>query len=308
MTSSAERFARVRALREGGHVRVIAPSSPFDRALFDEGVRRLRARYVVSYDEALFEKDGFLAGTDARRLAELRAALADPSVDAIVAARGGHGATRILAGLDVDTVRAAGKLLVGFSDVTALHAVWQRAGLRSIHGSMVAALGRLPEARVARWMRAVEGDEPFSSHAARWTAGSARVVGPLVGGNLAVLCALLGTPYFPPVDGGVLLLEDVGEAPYRLDRMLTSLRLAGVLDRVAGVVVGDFTDCAPRADGRTADDVLRERLGSLGIPVVASVPVGHAEEENWEVALGGLVEIDPARGVVTFLQGAVAHT
>ncbi|MFO0685385.1 MAG: LD-carboxypeptidase [Sandaracinus sp.] len=306
MTDAAMRFAPVRGLREGGHLRVIAPSSPFDRAAFDRGLERLRARYEVSFDEGLFSTEGFLAGDDARRLEELHGALRDPRVDAIVCARGGYGAMRLLPALDLALVGSARKLLVGFSDVTALHAVWQHAGLRSLHGSMVAALGRLPDERVARWMRAVEGYVPIEGHAPSW-ATRGRVVAPLVGGNLAILAALSGTPFFPPVDGAILLLEDVGEAPYRVDRMLTTLRLSGALARCAGVLVGDFTRCEPQKDGRDVDAVLRDRLGDLEIPVLMRVPVGHADDESWEVALGGLVELDADRGLVTFLQSAVAR-
>lgn len=285
---------------------MIAPSSPFEREAFDRGVARLRARYTVTFDDDLFAREGFLAGDDARRLDELHDALRDESVDAIVCARGGYGAMRLLSSLDLDLVRRAGKLLVGFSDVTALHAVWQRAGLRSLHASMVAALGKLPEARVERWTRAVEGHVPFTGHDAPIrTLG--RVTAPLVGGNLAVVAALVGTPFEVPVDGCVLLLEDVGEAPYRVDRMLTTLRLAGVFARAAGVLLGDFTRCDPREDGRTVDAVLRDRLLDLAIPVVGPTPIGHDDAENWEVALGGLVDLDADRGVVTFLHSAVAR-
>lgn len=306
MTPEAtERFAPVRALRPGGHLRVIAPSSPFDRDAFERGVARLRERYVVTYDARVFERDAYLAGGDARRLDELHAALADDAVDAIACARGGYGAMRLLPSIDLELVARARKLLVGFSDVTALHAVWQRAGLRSLHASMIAALGKLPEERTRRWERAVEGYEPFRGHGAPLRT-SGRVVAPVVGGNLAVLAALLGTPHFPPVDGCVVLLEDVGEAPYRVDRMLTSLRLAGVFERAAGVLVGDFTRCEPRDDGRTVDAVLSDRLGDLPVPVVGPVPIGHSDAENWEIALGGRVELDADRGLVTFLQAAVA--
>ena len=303
--SEGDRFAPVRGLRAGGHLRVIAPSSPFDRETFDRGVARLRERYVVTYDEGLFDREGFLAGSDARRLAELHAALADPGVDAIACARGGYGAMRLLPSIDLELVRSSRKLLVGFSDITALHAVWQRAGLRSLHGSMISALGRSFEGRVERWTRAVEDHVPFTGQGgALRTRG--RVTAPLVGGNLAVLAALVGTPFATPVDGCVLLIEDVGEAPYRVDRMLTSLRLAGVLDRVAGVLVGDFTRCDPREDQRSVDEVLADRLGDLPVPVLGRVPIGHGDDENWEVALGGLVDLDADLGRVTFLQSAVA--
>jgi muramoyltetrapeptide carboxypeptidase len=299
------RFAPVPALHKGSHVRIIAPSGRFEREGFERMVGRLRERWVVSYDESLFDEDGYLAGSDARRLGELTAALADPEVDAIVAARGGYGAMRLLPGLSVPQIASAEKLLVGFSDITALHAQFQRAGLRSLHGSMIAALGRLPEARTERWMRVLEGELPFAPLTCGWRTRG-RVVAPLVGGNLAVLTALLGTPYFPPVDGAILLLEDVGEPPYKVDRMLTSLELAGVFERVLGVLIGDFTSCTTGKDGRTVDEVLARQLTRLGKPALVRAPIGHADEENWEVALGGLVDLDADRGIVTFLQGPVA--
>jgi muramoyltetrapeptide carboxypeptidase len=301
----SDRFAPARALHKGSHVRVVAPSSAFEREGFDRAIEKLRERWVVTYDESIFDTDGYLAGSDARRASELLRALEDPEVDAIVAARGGYGAMRLLPLLPIETIAASKKLLVGFSDVTALHALFQRAGLRSLHASMISALGRLPDARIERWMRALEGELPFAPHRCAWRT-SGRAVAPVVGGNLALLAALLGTPYFPPVDGAILLLEDVGEAPYKIDRLLTSLELAGVFDRVAGVLVGDFTRCTPGKDGRTVDEVITRQLSHLGLPALMRVPIGHEDEENWEVALGGLADLDADRGIVTFLQGAVA--
>jgi muramoyltetrapeptide carboxypeptidase len=298
------RFLAPPALGPGSHLRLIAPSGPFDQQAFLVAVERLRRSFTVTYSEAIFDRQAYLAGSDERRLAELRAALADPAIDAVVAARGGYGAMRLLPGLEVAEVARARKLLVGFSDITALHALWQRAGLRSLHASMIAALGRLPEERILRWSAALRGELRAEAIPGRWSTRG-KVVAPVVGGNLAVLCALLGTPYLPPLDGAILLLEDVGEAPYRIDRMLTSLLLSGVLERAAGVLLGDFTRCEPARDGRTVDEVLRERLGGLGLPVLCGIAVGHGDDENHEVPLGALAELDADRGCVTFLQGAV---
>jgi muramoyltetrapeptide carboxypeptidase len=284
---------------------VVAPASPFPRADFEAGVSRLRERYRVSWDEGIFARDGYLAGSDARRLAELRAALSDPDVDALVAARGGYGVTRLLDRLGAEEVAAAPKLLVGFSDLTALHALWARAGLRSLHGPMVAALGRAEPAWVERWIGAVEG-EPMAAATGLTALSPGVAEGPLVGGNLAVLAALCGTPHAPPLDGAILLLEDVGEAPYRVDRMLTTLRHAGWLERVAAVVLGLFTACDPRPDGRTVTEVVRERLGDLRVPVVAGLNAGH-EPDNVEIPLGARARVDADRGVLTFLEGAVAR-
>lgn len=255
----------------------------------------------MSYDASIRARDGFLAGDDARRIAELTKALRDPDVDAIVAARGGYGVTRLLPDLSIDEIREAKKLLVGFSDLSALHASFQRAGLRSLHGSMVAGLGRASEAAFARWIAAVEGEPPTPIEDLETiTRGVAE--GPLVGGNLAVLCALVGTPHEPPLDGAVLFMEDVGERPYRIDRMLTTLRQAGWLHRIAAIALGEFTSCDAGPDGREIADVLRDRLGDLGLPTVGGVPSGHGEE-NLELPLGATVRVDAEAGRLSFPAG-----
>lgn len=296
-------FVAPPALTSGARIAVVAPSSPFDRADFDMGIERLGRRYDVRYGEALFARDGYLAGDDERRARELLEALRDPDVRAIVAARGGYGATRILHRILPREVAGARKLLVGFSDVTALHAAWARAGVRSIHGPMVAALGRCGEDMVDRWVAAVEGTPPDPLTGLRAIRpGEAR--GPLVGGNLAVLAALVGTAHAPPLDGCVLFLEDVGERPYRVDRMLTTLRHAGWLDRVAAVALGAFTDARPGPDGMDIDQVLEERLGSLAVPVVAGMPAGHVDD-NLELPLGAPVRVDGNSGRITFEESAV---
>jgi muramoyltetrapeptide carboxypeptidase len=304
-SDASEPLSPARHLSAGARIAVIAPSSPFDAATFELGVARLRVRYEVSFDAALHARSGYFAGDDARRRAELRAALADPRIDAIVAARGGYGAARLLPGLAVEEVRAARKLLVGFSDITALHALWARAGLRSLHATMVCGLGRdgHDDAQRARWIRTVEGDIPARIGALRpLTASRAVVSGRLLGGNLAVLASLVGTPHLPSFDGSVLFLEDVGERPYRLDRMVTQLRLAGLLDRVAAVVLGTFTDCGPGRDGVTAEAAIAGCLVGLDVPVLAGIPTGHVDD-NLELPFGARVVVDSAAGTLAFLEG-----
>lgn len=286
---------------------MIAPSGPFDTEGFQLGVAWLGERYVVRHREDIFARSSFLAGSDARRSSELREALGDPRVDAIVAARGGHGATRILGAIPVDEIAAANKLLVGFSDVTALHALWAQAGVRSLHGPMVATLGRAGASIRARWVAAVEGAIPDPIEVRALAPG--RAEGPLVGGNLSVLAALSGTPFAPPLEGAILFLEDVNEAPYRVDRMVTTLRNAGWLSGLAGVALGAFTPSTPSDDAVGAmEAVLSDRLADLGIPVVSGVPSGHIED-NLELPLGAPVRIDAhsTRGTVTFLDSAVAR-
>jgi len=295
------RFAPVPALAPGAHVRLIAPASPFPADRFEAGVARLRTRYRVTFDERITERDGYLAGDDLRRLEELRRALHEPGVHAVVAVRGGYGATRLLSRLSPADV--PDRLLVGFSDVTALHALVARAGRRSLHASMAAALGAEDDDAFARWVNAVEAGAP-DPHTGLQTIAGGRAEGPLMGGNLSVLCALLGTPYAPPIHDSILFLEDVGEAPYRIDRMLTSLRDAGWLNGAAGVALGQFTRCKPGPDGREIAHVLTERLHDLGIPVVGGVPSGH-EAQNAPLPLGASAVLDADKGTLSFSDGAV---
>ncbi len=299
--SHASAFAAVPALGPGAHVRVIAPASPFPREPFDAGVARLRARYRVTFDEGIFTRDGYLAGPDTRRVGELRRALTEDGIDAVVGARGGYGTTRLLGQIEPSEVRP--RLLVGFSDLSALHALFARAGLRSLHASMVAALGSGSEAAFDAWVSAVEGEPPGGLEGLE-TIAPGRAQGPLVGGNLSVLCALVGTPHAPPLRGSILFLEDVGEAPYRVDRMLTTLRQSGWLERVAGVAIGQFTRCQPAKDGREVASVLRERLRDLRVPVVSGVPSGH-DEQNLALPLGARTHLDADGGTLSFEGGAV---
>jgi muramoyltetrapeptide carboxypeptidase len=301
-------FLRPRALGPGSHVRVIAPSSPFDGGDLERGIARLRARYEVSVSPEIGARCGFLAGDDARRRQELEDAIDDPGVDAILAARGGYGAMRILSGIDPARVAARPRLLIGFSDVTAIHALWARAGVCSIHGTMAAALGRADSVTLDRWIAAVEGAPPAPIEGLEVLAvgrSATAVEGPLLGGNLALLAAMIGTPLFPPLDGAVLFLEDNAEAPYRIDRMLTQLRLAGALDRVAGILAGAFTRCEPGPDGTRTRDVLAERLGSLGVPILSGVHAGHVDG-SLELPLGATIRLDPTRGTATFVDTAAA--
>lgn len=267
----------------------MAPSSPFPRDEFELGLAKLKQRYEVTYSERIFAKAGYFAGTDSERLKELLDALGDDSVDAIMAARGGYGATRLLGAISTDLIRDTRKALIGFSDVTALHALWNAAGVRSVHGPVVCSLGRAGSGAFERLARVLEG-EPSPSWSGLTVLSSGTASGPIVGGNLSVLAALAPTDWVPPLKGSILFLEDVSERPYRVDRMLTTLLDAGWFKTIAGVIVGAFSKCDPNPDGVTVDDVLRERLGSLGIPVLLNAPAGHIDD-NHEMVFGAVATI-----------------
>lgn len=275
-----------RLLRAGDSVAVVGCSGPYDLDDLRRGVTWLRQRYSVRDDARWGQFDGYLAGDDGVRAAALLDALRDPTVRAVWAARGGYGATRLLerAGEEIFSALARDpKPLVGFSDVTALHALWQQAGVRSVHGPMVSALGRsLREGAAVTDYEAtcalLEGAAtPTWSGLAVWSwpAEGDVVRGRLVGGNLALVAALLGTPWAMPLDGAVVVLEDVNEAPYRVDRMLTSLRLAGAWRGVRAVVLGEFLGAEPGRDGVTVERALREGLAALDVPVLSGAPYGH---------------------------------
>ncbi|HWP06755.1 MAG TPA: LD-carboxypeptidase [Polyangiaceae bacterium] len=283
-------------LRPGDRIAVIAPSSPFDRTHVLRGLGWLGERYKVTFDPTLFERAGYLAGSDERRLAELDRFLRDSSVGAIVAVRGGYGLTRIAERADFAALRAAPKWLVGFSDVTALHVEALRAGVASLHAQNVGGLGQGDAHARDAFVRALERPLAESSHELT-SIRPGRARGPLVGGNLSLLaaCATAGRLRLPA--GAILALEDVTEQAYRVDRLLTSLIGAGALDGVGGVVVGDFTDCPPSA-GVEAYAVLRERLGELRVPVASGLRFGHGAW-NEPLTFGVTATLDATAGRLT---------
>jgi muramoyltetrapeptide carboxypeptidase len=296
-------------LAPGDVIRVVAPSGPVPREGFARGLERLAARYTVRHDEGLFAREGFLAGPDDRRLDELRDALGDPEARAVVMARGGYGLARLLPFLDPAWLQAHPVPLVGFSDGTALLAYARRAGVMAVHGPVVTQLGGLADDDRAALFRILEEPEPglLLSDLESLVPGRAR--GPLVGGNLEVFSRLIGTPFMPDVDGAILFIEDLGERPYRIDRLLTHLDSAGLFSAVAGVVVGDFSGCvepeATRAGQPTAAEVIEERLARLAIPVVVGAPVGHGGR-NVALPYGALVDLDSRFGTLRALEGAVS--
>jgi len=296
-------------LKPGDLVRVIAPSGPVFADAFTAGAAVLAARYQVRYDPAaLFAAEGFLAGSDDRRLASLVEAMRDAEARAVFLGRGGYGLLRIASRIDPDLLRNHPKPIVGFSDGTVLLALAARAGIASVHGPVVTQLGRLTGEDQSALFSLLEsaGPRPLLGGLETLRPGSA--CGPLLGGNLEVFSRLIGTALLPDLDGAILFLEEVGERPYRIDRLLTHLELAGVFAHVAGVVVGDLVACAEPSDSRvsspSAIEVVRERLGRLGIPVALGAQVGHGER-NLALPYGVRVTLDAQAGTLVAREGAV---
>ncbi len=289
----------VRRVQPGSIVDVVAPAGPFDAAKFREGVALLESHGLKPrFRDDLFARDRFLAGSDDRRLTELIDAIRAPDSDLVWAARGGYGSTRLLDEIELEDLRRANKLLVGFSDLTALHLRWRAAGVPSIHGSMVARLSSEPTNVLDRLF-----DMLLTAAPARALRGRALVPGcaqgKLTGGNLALLAALCGTPYQHKFDSEILFLEDIGERPYRLDRMLTQLRQAGVFDRIAALAFGEFVDCEEKDGTSSRAGVLAEHARKLGVPCLADLPCGHGEI-NQALPFGVRVRLDA--GELTFLE------
>jgi muramoyltetrapeptide carboxypeptidase len=289
----------------GDVIAVVAPSSPFDVALFERGVAWLRERYRVKLAADVLDRQGYLAGEDARRARELAAAVADPDVKAIVAARGGYGAMRILDAIPWGALAAVPRWIVGFSDVTALHACAWAHGVASIHGPNATGLGN-PDASPdvgAAWIRALEAPRADAAWEGltvlhRGAGGAGRATGRLVGGNLSLVMAMAAGGRLALPDACVLALEDVTERPYRVDRMLTALRLGGHLQRAGAIVFGSFDQCDPGPDGVTVAEVLAASTHDLGVPVLADAPFGHASP-NLAFILGSMADVTTeGRGAV----------
>lgn len=280
----------------GARLSVVAPSSPFEVDAIRDGIAWLEQRYRVTWSSDLFERrTGFLAGSDEVRLAELQQALDAPDVAAIVLARGGYGLTRIVDRLDWTEFCRRPRWIVGFSDATVLHCEAAARNVASLHAANVAGLGRASAAERNRWIGALEAPEaPCAwTDLVSWKSGSAE--GPLFGGNLTLLFTLAASRRLQVPEGCLLVLEDVSELSYRVDRMLTALLAGGYLARAAGILLGDFTDCAPGKHAVPTKEVLRERLDALGVPILAGLPVGHGER-NEPLPLGRIARMEAPDG------------
>lgn len=283
-----------------GHmIGIIAPASPFDADRFEAGLDVIKGLgFEVFVAEAVRERKGYLAGADRQRAQLINELFANPEVRAIWCARGGYGSMRCLPFIDYAGIRANPKLLIGASDATALlMGVYIRCRMPVVHGPMVVSLADADEATCRSARRLFESDEALEIAADPPTVicgGLAR--GPVAGGNLTTLAHLIGTAFEPDFSGHLLFLEDIGEAPYRIDRMLTQMKMSGKLSSVAGLVLGRFSDC-----GRTADilGIVEAICGDLGIPILAGIPAGHGLP-NMMVPMGAEAELDADAGRISY--------
>ncbi|HZN77129.1 MAG TPA: LD-carboxypeptidase [Micromonosporaceae bacterium] len=292
-------------LRENDLVMLVSPAGPTRPERVSRGIELLTSWGLrVAVAPHAYARTGFLAGSDAERLADLNAALADPAVRGVLCTRGGYGAQRLVDGIDMAAVAADPKVVVGFSDITAVQlALWRGARLATVHGPGAAWLDErtgpasVESLRIALMTRepVIVKREPGEDTAAVSVPGHAG--GILLGGNLCLLAASIGTADLPDLSGAILLLEDVDEPPYKVDRMLTHLRRAGAFRGLAAVAVGQFTRCADDWPV-TVVDVLVDRLGDLGVPVLGGLPIGHGAGQL-TVPLGVPAVLDVEAGTLT---------
>jgi muramoyltetrapeptide carboxypeptidase len=310
-------------LQRGQTIGLIAPSgapNEAERVRYAADIVRSFG-FKVKTGQHIYQRNGYLAGDDAARAADLNAMFAADDVDAVFCLRGGYGASRLLPLLDYANISAHPKVFLGYSDITALHmAIHTRSGLVTFHGPIAAQSfsdytvrelkrvlfdGAAPTQLAAPPAFAPrEGQVEKQNRLTPLVAGKAQ--GRLLGGNLSLLAHLCGTPYVPSFHNAILFVEDVGEGHYNIDRYLTQLWLAGVLQQASGIVFGKFTEIKPASglQDRPLEDVLTERPRALGIPAIAGLMIGHIDDQA-TIPVGCMAELDVDAGTLTLLEAAV---
>jgi muramoyltetrapeptide carboxypeptidase len=285
-------------LKAGDTVAIVAPASPIeDRSPLEQGIAALENMgFRVRFTERIFQASRYLAGNDAARAEELMHAFEDPSIQAIIALRGGYGCSRLIPLLKKRRLRPNPKIFMGFSDLTTLHLFLRKhLGWITFHGPMATSsiLGTMaPEQKqhlLSLWTDPTYRPNLSFPGLENWNSGTA--VGELTGGCLSIITASIGTSYEIKTEGKILFLEDQGEPPYRLDRMLTHLRLAGKFQSLSGLLLGSFLDCDPTQGNYKAADTLRDILTDLKIPIIANFPAGHLYN-NWAIPFGARIRME----------------
>ena len=288
-------------LRPGDRIGIVAPASPFDRGSFGQGVSVLESLgFSVSVSQDLFMKDRYLAGSDFHRADLVNRLFADETIDGIFCARGGFGSMRMLEHLDFGSIRENPKIFVGFSDITALlSAIYANCRLVTFHGPVVTLLGDASRQTIDALYAAVtfEGNLKVGVEDGV-TVFPGSVTGPVTGGNLTTLCHLIGTPFQPRYKGHILFLEDRGEAGYRIDRMLTQMKLAGCFDGIVGLFLGSFEGCGSISD---ITAILKDTFRSNPIPIAAGFNIGHGTNHH-TIPLGLPAILDADKPSLSYLE------
>lgn len=314
MPSSPKKPVKPPALLRGDTVGIIAPASNINRADFEAGTEALRrAGYKPFYFDSIFDQDLYFAGSVDRRIRELDEMFSRDDVRAVICARGGYGANYLLPKIDVNTFRAHPKILVGYSDITALLTyITDTTGLVTFHGPMAAKdWAHDNGVDLESWQAAVSGapswDVPLNAEASGLVDGEAD--GILYGGCLSILVASLGTPYEIKTDGTILFVEDIAAKPYQIDRMLMQLKLAGKFRSVRGMIFGEMLDCRQNtSQGYTLQEVITRIVGDLSIPVAFGVCSGHVSSRNLTLPFGvkARLGVENANVYLKILESAVS--
>lgn len=297
----------MRSLRPGDLVTFVSPASPLDADKLEFVTSLLEAEgYRVKVAPHALARDAYLAGGDADRARDLQDAFDDPETAAVLCTRGGYGCARLFPYLDLDRMAASDKLFLGFSDITTLHLALNRRGLPTLHAPMALTLAYPREEWVYdSFRRALKGDYAVPSKAPKGTAVvPGRAKGVVTGGCMCLLADSLGTPDSLDADGKIVVVEDVDENPHRIDAMLTHLLNTGVIRKAAGIVVGEMTRTDDRVDegigGRPWREIVQDRLGGLGIPLMVGYPFGHMKN-MLTLPLGIEAEMDAEAGTLRYL-------
>lgn len=301
-----------KALNPGDTVRIVAPASPLPEHELDDCIAKLNAWGLkVQIGEAVHKHWRYLAANDADRAKDITDAFLDPHVNAILCARGGYGCARLLQHLDIATLVNHPKLFIGFSDITTLHLAFNRFGMPTVHGVMATYFMKEREPWVLEsFYHVITGNDPIiAGSAVGVSLKGGRATGRLLGGCLTLIGDAQGTRHCPDFTGAILLLEDVGEKGYRVDARLTQLRNTGVLDRVAGIVIGEMTDTDTMRDKDAPEvtwrDIVEERLEGINVPTIWNFPFGHIKNPL-SLPLGIQVEMDADAGTLRYLESVCA--
>ncbi|MCL4123404.1 UNVERIFIED_CONTAM: hypothetical protein GTU68_006732 [Idotea baltica] len=309
--SASNQKVKPKRLKEGDTIGLIAPGSSLSEAALEKCISNLEGvGFKVKTGKHWKNQYGYLAGTDKERLYDIHSMFADDTVDGIWCARGGYGCTRLLPYLDYNLIKRNPKILIGYSDITALlNAIYQQTGLVTFHGPVGSS--EFNDYSLDGWKEVLMNPESsldieHSSTAEIVEIFSGKAQGTLVGGNLTLLAAMCGTPYQVDMKDKLVFIEDVGEKPYKIDRMLTQLLQASSLDQASGIILGTFNDCEPDEDDRSLSLIqcFEDRLGSMNIPISSGFSFGHISEQ-FTLPIGVEALFDASKGKLRFVESGV---
>ena len=296
MLEKDNKSVRPLRLKPGDTIGIVAPAGPFDHEKFKKGKTVLETMgFRTFFDDGIYRQHGFLAGTDIQRADQVNHLFADPTIQAIFCVRGGYGSMRILSFLDFETIQTHPKIFLGFSDISALLSVfYDRCSLVTFHGPVVTTLANATEKTLTALQSALTSSTTIELIPEDGMVIKSGVCSGLVaGGNLTTLCHLVGTSFAPNFKGKILLLEDVGELPYRIDRMVTQMNLAGCFNEIAGLILGGFKECGHLNE---IVEIFNNIFKDVDIPILTGFEVGHGEHNlTIPIGLGATLDTDKKR-------------